>query len=98
MPTDRRVAEYDAQARIISNLNEEVRSLRIVAQRAELEAERYKGGYDFYMLIQKACQESPVVAGEFQRFLMTCKLVEENETGTPGLTAEDDYPLQYGLI
>ncbi len=98
MPSSREQAEYDAQARIISNLNAEVRSLRIVAQRAELDAERYKAGYDFYMLIQKACQESPVVAGEFQRFLMTCKLVEDDGEGTPGLTAEADPNInQYGL-
>lgn len=87
--------EYDAQARIISKLNEKLRTCQKVADQAAYDAERYRAGYEFYMLIQKACQESPVVAGEFQRFLMTCKLVEETEDGTPGLTVEDNR--QYGL-
>ncbi len=46
--------------------------------------------YEYYMLIQNACQANVVVADEFSRFLITCRLTEESEEGTPGLTTEDD--------
>lgn len=85
MPTDRHQAEYNAQARIITRLNDEINSLR---DRLSV-AETYKSTHDFYMLIQNACKNSPVVAEEFRRFLAVCKLVEEDET--PGLTTEDNY-------
>jgi hypothetical protein len=86
LPSDLSKTEYGAQARIISKLNESIAEWRMRCDRAEKDAERFRAGYEFYMLIQKACQESPVVAGEFRRFLMTCKLVEDD--AQPGLTAE----------
>jgi hypothetical protein len=99
VPTPQHILEAEAQARIISKLNQRLRDLEEAYQRANTAALTYKDGYDFYMLIQKACAESPVVAGEFQRFLMTCKLVEEGEDGTPGLTTEPDrnHAIQYGF-
>jgi hypothetical protein len=97
VPTPSHILEAEAIRRHYTRLLEDHRIVKEKLARAEIDAERYKAGYDFYMMIQKACQESPVVAGEFQRFLMTCRLVEESEEGTPGLTTEDNsqYAIRY---
>lgn len=102
MPTPPEILEAAATRRHYDNLLKTHKELKEKLIRAEADRDRYKGGYEFYMLIQKACQESPVVAGEFQRFLMTCKLVEENDDGTPGLTAPEgpkpiDYQMGFGF-
>lgn len=52
------------------------------------ENERFRQSHDYYMLIQNACKNSAVVADEFSRFLLTCRLTEEE--GVPGLTEEED--------
>ena len=85
------------QAALITELNKEVRVLREKLGRAEELADSRRDAAHYYMLIQKACENSPVVAGEFQRFLMTCKLVEEQEGGVPGLTAPVPPSPQYGF-
>ncbi len=104
---DQRDRMIDTQKNLISRLNKQTEEMRERIDRLVLKVETLQPAHDFYMLIQKACEESPVVAGEFARFITTCRLVDDKDGGTPGLTADfeqqinyDEYPLyyhQYGL-
>jgi hypothetical protein len=94
VPSNRHQAEYDAQSRIISNLHQDIAEMRKKVARASDNARKYKRAHDFYMMIQKACMENPIVAEEFQRFLSVCRLVGEDE-GTPGLTTQSEDFIDY---
>ena len=92
---DQQALMVDKQKSLISILNENQRFLQKENDRLTLENEQFKPGYTFYMMIQNACKNSPVVAEEFQRFLVVCKLVEEDST--PGLTCENAKQLGFNF-
>lgn len=77
------------QKEIISQQNEE-----IARARATFEENRHmKPAYDYYMLIQKQCQNSQTVADEFQRFMTVLRLSLDEDI--PGITEAEADADQY---
>lgn len=67
--------EYQAQARIISKLNDQIKHLLEETSRAKLAAEKYKYQAEFYMKMQEAILDHPALMEAWQSFMSTFVLI-----------------------
>ncbi len=86
---DRRM--IDQQAQIISTLRDDYAKLQSRYNKLELEIERNKQAAEFYLQLQAAILNNPILQSEWQRFCTFLKMADPSlDTPTPDKSDNDD--------
>ncbi len=85
----------EAQAKIISRLNDDVKQFKNRALAAEAKVDLHKQSHEYYMMIQDACRDHETVRAAWDQFLLVVKMCTEDEV--VGLTTSE-YPDQLDLF
>lgn len=73
MDNDRRMV--DAQAKLISTLNDSIRDMRSEVKGLEARLQKYERAGKFYLEMQRSIIGSPVLQSEWDKFLVLLKMV-----------------------